>query len=185
MLRRTALVLLLPLSFALGCGGGAPAPASTPEGPQQAPPASDGTRGVQWLPENPADAPSPEKSAEKQKEEGGGRAPGRAAVADAPIVTQITPEDILALVNKSSEAFSRCQTLGAGARKSWRATVNIKATVSPLGAVTAIEVLSSTAKNPRVDACVIDAFGKLTFTRPAGSATAVFTFPMQFEPTAP
>jgi hypothetical protein len=54
--------------------------------------------------------------------------------------------------------------------------------VSPLGTVNAIEVLSSTTKSPKVDACVTDAFKKLTFARPAGSGATVFTFPMQFDP---
>ena len=107
---------------------------------------------------------------------------GRAATTDANIITKISQDDILALVNKNSDVFYRCYGIGAGASKSWRAVVTIKATVSPSGSVTAIDVVSSTTKNPKVDACVTDGFKKLTFTRPAGSGATVFTFPMQFEP---
>jgi len=181
MLRRSALVLL-PLSLALGCGGAAAPPPATP--PAEAP-ASDATRGLQLLPDT---KPAPEKPADNRKEDaasGGPLAPGRAVATDAPIVTQITEDDILALVNKNAEAFYRCQRLGAGASKSWRATVTIKATVSPLGTVTAIEVASSTTRSPKVDACVTDAFKKLTFARPAGSGATVFTFPMHFDPMQP
>lgn len=113
---------------------------------------------------------------------GGSKAPGRAMATDAPIVSKITQDDIVALVNKNGDAFYRCQSIGAGASKSWRAIVTIKATVSPLGAVSAIELVTSTSKNPRVDSCVLDAFKKLTFARPANSGATVFTFPMEFQP---
>ncbi len=106
---------------------------------------------------------------------------GKATAVDAPLNTKITRDDILALVQKSSDLFNRCYTLGAGGAKSFRAKVTIKATVSPVGAVNAVEVLSSTAKNPKVDACVGDAFKKLTFNRPKGSGATVFTFPMSFD----
>lgn len=109
-------------------------------------------------------------------------APGRAGVAtDAPITTAITQDDVLALVQKNAESFNRCYTLGAGASKSYRAKVAVKATVGPTGAVNGVEVTSSTSKNPKVDACVVDAFKKLTFLRPKNSGTTTFTFPLSFD----
>jgi TonB family protein len=111
----------------------------------------------------------------------GAPSPGKAVASDAPIVTKITQDDILALVNSHMDIFNRCYTLGAGTSKSYRAKVTVKATVSPTGSVTAVEVLDSTAKNPKVDACVGDGFKKLTFERPKGSGATVFTFPLSFD----
>jgi len=41
-------------------------------------------------------------------------------------------------------------------------------------------VLSSTTKNPKVDACVKDAFKKIKFPAPKNAGTSVITFPIQF-----
>ncbi len=193
MLRRNALALALPLALALGCGSAPPPPAAPP--PTQIAPADDaklggasgdthGSSSLEQAMKSPPPPPPPPplakgSGAAKGKDTG---APGRAMTTDAPIVSKITQDDILALVNQNSDVFYRCYNLGAGASKSWRATVTVKATVSPLGTVSAIEVTSSTTKSPKVDACVIDGFKKLTFSRPANSGATVFTFPMQFEP---
>jgi hypothetical protein len=195
MLRRTALVLALPLSLALGFGVAPPPPQSPGVGPASstapapAVKADTGGRAADKdVPGAPPPAqlvnapPPPPPPPAEAKPSASTSTVSRAAATDAPIVTTITQDDILALVNKNADAFYRCQSLGAGASKSWRAIVTIKATVSPLGAVNAIEVVSSTTKNPRVDACVIDSFRKLTFARPAGSGATVFTFPMKFDP---
>ncbi len=89
---------------------------------------------------------------------------------------------MLAAVQKSSDAFFACYSLGAGGKKKdYRAKVTIKATVSPTGAVNAVEILSSTTKSAKVDACVGEAFKKLTFNRPQGSGATVFTFPLSFD----
>jgi TonB family protein len=109
--------------------------------------------------------------------------PGRAGVVptDAPLVSTITQTDVLAAVQKNGELFNKCYTLGAGASKSYRAKVTVKATVGPTGSVNAVEVIASTAKSSRVDACVADAFKKLSFARPAGAGTTVLTFPLSFD----
>ena len=104
-----------------------------------------------------------------------------AAPPDATILTGISQGDILAAVNKNGDVFNRCYTLGAGGSKSYRAKITVKASVGPTGVVNAVEVVTSTAKNAKVDACVSEGFKKLTFTRPAGSGATVFTFPLSFD----
>ncbi len=137
---------------------------------------------------SPPPPPPPPPLADADKKPGAGGPPSspsgvsRAVTTDAPILSKITQDNIVALVNKNGDAFYKCQSIGAGASKSWRAKVTIKATVGPTGVVSAVEVLDSTTKSPRVDTCVVDAFKRLTFNRPAGSGATVFTFPMQFEP---
>jgi hypothetical protein len=182
MLRRT--VLALPLVLFLGCAPAAPAasPGAPPPAEAESTPA---TRSLETAPPaSPAvaaaPAPAPD-SAKKGDASPPPPPPGRAVATDAPISTKITQDDILALVQKNTDAFYRCYTLGAGATKSYRAKVTVKATVSPVGAVNAVDVVNSTAKNPKVDACVVDAFKKLVFTRAPGSGATVFTFPLSFD----
>ena len=101
---------------------------------------------------------------------------------DQTVATTITQGEILALVQKNADAFYRCYSVGAGGvKKGYTAKVKVKATVSPLGTVNAVEVLSSTTKSAKVDACVVDTFKKLTFVRPKGSGATVFTFPLSFD----
>jgi outer membrane biosynthesis protein TonB len=181
MLRSIALPLMVAL--AAGCGaaptpaGSTPDPGSTPAESKPAPDAAAGAGAA--TPAAAAAVATPAAAADKPA--GDAATVGRVVATDAPIASKITQDDILALVQKNADLFGRCYTIGAAASKSFRAKVTIKATVSPLGAVNAVEVLSSTAKNPKVDACVSDAFKKLTFTRPAGSGATVFTFPLSFD----
>ena len=183
---RHLLVLALPLALALGCGSAPPPPAAEASNNVVGP----SGKAMDDKPLATVNAPAADAGEKKAVESpppppppgGGSKAPGRAIATDAPIVSKITQDDILALVNKNGDTFYKCQSIGAGASKSWRAIVTIKATVSPTGAVSAIELMTSTSKNPRVDSCVLDAFKKLTFARPAGSGATVFTFPMSFEP---
>jgi TonB family protein len=175
MPRRVALALV-PLVLVLGCAA-APPPAAAPSaepalnGAASAAPDADKKTTPPADPKpNAAPAPPPQD------------APGRASVTvDAPLTTNITQDAVLALVQKNADAFYRCYTLGAGASKSYRAKVSVKATVGPTGVVNAVEVTTSTSKNPRVDACVVEAFKKLSFARAAGSGTTTFTFPLSFD----
>jgi len=174
--------LILPLAFALGCGGSAPPPAAATEtgsAPAAASPAAAGAApAAAAAAAAPAAAPA---AADKAPGDAAGSV-GKATATDAPINTKISQDDVLALVNKNADAFFACYTLGAGSKKKdYKAKVTIKATVSPTGAVNAVEVLTSTTKNAKVDACVSDAFKKLTFNRPAGSGATVFTFPLSFD----
>jgi TonB family protein len=178
MIRRVALVI--PLAFALGCGAAAPqaaappAPedtgkAAAPEAAKASAPAASAAPAPQAPPGSAAPAPI-----------GGGVK--SASVTPAPLAGGISQDEVMNQVGKSNELTNKCYTVGAGSSKSWRAKVTIKATVGPNGAVNSVEVLSSTAKNPKVDACVVEAFKKLVFPRPAGAGTTTFTFPMNFEP---
>lgn len=105
----------------------------------------------------------------------------KATATDAPLVTTITQDAIIANVQKHADHFNRCYTLGAGSSGTWRAKVTVKATVGPTGVVSAVDVQSSTAKNPKVDACVAEGFKKLVFQRAKGSGTTTFTFPLSFD----
>lgn len=183
------LPLLLPLTFLVGCGAASPAPASPP--PTGAPgPSAEAAPSSLSLHQDPpgrgsskaSDSAAPEapraNAPEKDK-----KAIGRAAVSstDAPLQSAITQDQVMYQVGKSSEMFNKCYSLGAGASKSWRAKVTVKATVGPSGNVGSAEVLSSTAKNPKVDACVVESFKKLHFPRAEGSGTTTFTFPLSFD----
>jgi TonB family protein len=178
MLRRIALVS--PLLFLLGCGAASP-PAETP--PQPAEPAAKAaeaasTPAASAAAASPASAPPP---AAEPRSVGKATASGGGASTDAPIMTGLTQDQILDGVQKSANLFNGCYTLGAGKSKDFRATVKVKATVGPTGVVNAAEVLSSNAKNPKVDACVLEAFKKVKFPPPKGGGTAVITFPMNFD----
>ena len=178
MTRRIA--ALLPLAFALGCG--AAAPSAAPVAPAEEPLGVAAAK-----PHTPAKAEK-KKDAELAEAPRGGDSAAPTSVAratsaptDAPLVSTITQDAVLAQVSRSSDAFNRCYSLGAGASKTWRAKVTIKATVGPNGNVASVDVQSSTAKNRRVDACVVEAFKKLVFKRPKGSGTTTFTFPLSFD----
>jgi len=94
----------------------------------------------------------------------------------------LSQEQIGEIVNKSGDLFSECYTLGAGGKnKSYTATVKVKATLGPGGAVNSVDVLQS-SKNPKVDQCVANAFKKIKFPAPKSAATSVITFPITFGP---
>jgi TonB family protein len=190
MLRRVALGLPLSLVYVVGC---APAPV---EGPPPAPPqAAQASPATQ--PQQPAGSPAPSAvapaaggaqppppasvpgAAVGKKADTAG--PGRAAATDAPILSKITQDDVLAAVNANGATFDRCYALGAAGSKSYAAKVTVKATVGPSGTVNTVEVVSSTAKSAKLDACVVDAFKTLSFRRPSGSGATVFTFPLTFD----
>jgi hypothetical protein len=174
MVRRIAFAL--PLALVLGCGSAPPPPAAAPTAsgettPAATPPATAAA----------AAATPPPVAADAGKKSEGAPAPGKAQASDAKILTTITQADIMEAVNKNGEIFNRCYNLGAGSNKGWKAKVTVKATVSPVGAVNEVVIVTSTAKNPKVDACVSDGFKKLTFKLAPGSGASVFTFPLSFD----
>lgn len=180
MLRRLALAL--PSLFALGCGAAPPAAAPPPADmrppTQTTTPTTDSGAGTaaSAAPLSPHAAANPEPA-------GSAKQIGKAAVSpvDAPLISTISQAEVLAQVSNQAELFNKCYSLGAGASKTWRAKVTIKATVGPTGQVGSADVTNSTAKNPKVDACVVEAFKKLSFPRPKGSGTTTFTFPLSFD----
>jgi TonB family protein len=183
----TRTAAILPLVLVLGCasspppsaeqpstGATASTPAGTPGAPGEAPkPAQAGAAA--------ATAPPPPTVVDvTKKASDANAAPGKAVAGDA-VLQKISQEDILAAVNKNGDTFNKCYSIGAGSSKSYTAKVTVKATVGPSGTISSAEVVSSTAKNAKVDACVIDGFKKITFTRPPNSGATIITFPLNFE----
>src|SRR5690349_19905689 len=80
-----------------------------------------------------------------------------------PLAGQLSQKDIGDILSKSAALFTDCYTVGAAGARSFSGTVTVKATLGPSGAVTDAQVLRSTAKNQKVDACVIKAFKKIKF----------------------
>jgi len=166
------LVLLAPVAWTIAC---APAPAVAPEAPAAGPAAAAPPSIA--APARDAAAPPPPAAAATAA----ASRVDRAVATDAPVLSNITQADILAAVNKNGEAFNACYAIGAGASKTYRAKITVKATVGPTGAVNSVEIVSSTARNAKVDGCVADAFKTLTFNRAVGSGATVFTFPLTFD----
>jgi TonB family protein len=132
-----------------------------------------------------AAAPAPlDSSKGSSKVKGAPSAAPAAAVVDSkePLTGgTLTQEDVRKILEKSGDLFGDCYTIGAGSKtKEFIATVRIKATLGPSGAVNAAQVVGSTAKNPKVDACVSQAFKKIKFPAPKNGGTSVITFPIQF-----
>jgi hypothetical protein len=178
-MRRTHASLALAATL-LGCSGGTTPPAAPPtDVPAVATAEAVGASVAKpaGKDDKPADAAKPMAAASPPPPP----APAKASVSDAPILGNITQADILAAVNKHGDTFNRCYSIGAGSSKTYTAKITVKATVGPTGVVNTVEVVASTAKNPKVDACVVDAFKTIAFNRAPGSGATVFTFPLSFD----
>jgi TonB family protein len=184
----TRTAAILPLVLVLGCGS-APPPAAEQPSTGATPSTPGGTPGATGEAAKPAQpgaaaataAPPPPTVVDvTNKASDANAAPGKATAKDA-VLTKISQEDILAAVNKNGDAFNKCYSIGAGSSKSYTAKVTVKATVGPSGTISSAEVVASTAKNAKVDACVLDGFKKITFTRPPNSGATIITFPLNFE----
>lgn len=165
-----SLRLLLPLLAALaaGCGSSTPA-ASSPTAGDPAPSAEASA----------APAASAAPSADAAAAPTAPAASASNAVPDrAPLTGKITNAKIAELVMQNQELFNDCYSIGAGKSKSFVGTVTVKATIGPSGEVHAAEIVKSTAKNKKVDQCVLEAFKKMKF--PATGSTVPITFPMEF-----
>jgi hypothetical protein len=165
----------------LACGASAPPDATPASAPSPAAPeatsaasaAPDSTPPpVTAAPAPPAE-PTPDKTASEK-----GPPPGQATVDKTPLTGKISQQTIMDLVMKNQELFNDCYTIGAGKSKQFVATVTVKASIGPTGAVNTSQISKSTAKNPKVDKCVADAFKKMQF--PATGSTVPITFPMEF-----
>ncbi|MEJ7729113.1 MAG: AgmX/PglI C-terminal domain-containing protein [Polyangiaceae bacterium] len=166
------------LSVALGlavvsCGGSTP-PAEAP--PAEAP-ETPGGAGASDAPAAGGDSGAAPGTAEAAVPAPGSSA---AAAADKPLGGALTPDDVRAVVEKHGELFNDCYSLGAGKGQQFTGTVTLKVTLGPTGTVNEVLVAKSTAKNPKVDQCVVDGFKKIKFPPPKSGATSVFTFPMVF-----
>jgi outer membrane biosynthesis protein TonB len=174
------LAVALP-ALLLGCGAAPPpevAPAQAEPAPSTvaSPPPPVSAAAQPNLPANADTAPAVKAAAAPA-----GGVQTASATTDAPLATGITQKDVLDQVQKHAELFDRCVTIGAAGSKGFRAKVTLKATIGPSGTVNAAEVASSTAKNPAVDACVLDAFKKLTFPRGKGSGATMLMCPLSFD----
>ena len=103
------------------------------------------------------------------------------AEVDEPIGGKLTKDDIKRYVEKHGETFGGCYEIGAGKGQQFVATVTLKITIGPSGSVNDVRVVKSTAKNKKVDECVVNGFKKIQFPKPKDGATSVFTFPMEFK----
>jgi TonB family protein len=171
--------------FLAGCGSAAPAKEATA-------PASSSTASAAAASEKPAEtakaAESPPRETAAPAASGSAGKPGRGADANGAAVNpqdqlsgSLSQDEIRQILEKNGDVFGDCYNLGAGGKnKDFRATVKVKATLGPSGSVNFVQVLKSTAKNPKVDACVSDAFKKIKFPAPKNGSTSVVTFPISF-----
>jgi outer membrane biosynthesis protein TonB len=175
------LLLVLP-ALLLGCGGAAP-PASAPASPDAPAVSSPPPPAAQTdLPKaaDAAPAATSRATATAAAPPAGDAQPASATV-DAPLATGITQKDVLDQVQKHADTFDRCVAIGSAGAKGFRAKVTLKATIGPSGVVNAAEVASSNAKSTAFDACVLDAFKKLTFPRSKASGATMLMCPLSFD----
>ena len=181
-LRTTAMALFL--LGATGCGGAATA---VPLADGSAGPPGEGAASAGSMPkEDPATntkdprgsgAPAPANA----ETPGSGAAPQSAGTEGQALGGTLSKKEIHAIVTKHSELFDECYTIGAGKSKQFVATVTVKATIGPSGIVNEAKVVSSNAKNAKVDQCVAEAFEQIKFPPPNSGATSVISFPMEFQ----
>lgn len=198
MIQIRSLALVCPLLWALGCGGSSPPPASTtPSGTATSGTATSGTATSGTATpgtSTPAGASGttgqgagdPAKSAGSTPGQGAAGDPGTGAPGGAssdagkPLTGTLERQEIGAAVGRQAALFNDCYTIGAGKGVQFKAVVTVKATIGPTGSVTQGEIIKSTANNPKVDACVLNAFKKVQFPAPKAGAS-VITFPMEFD----
>jgi TonB family protein len=198
------MALVSSLLFALGASGcgGAP-PSSGSAGPNSSKEMEAGPRGEGSA---PTGGLSGDKNAAEEQAtgEGGSRGPGappppkpinspgepdktkapQQAVVDsgsAPLAGRLTQQEIGEILSKNAALFNDCYTIGAGKSQSFTGVVTVRATLGPSGSVTDAQVTKSTAKNQKVDTCVVQAFKKIKFPPPKNGGTSVITFPMEFD----
>jgi TonB family protein len=199
-LRTIALLSSLSLvlgGLALGCGASAPPPtsggqaASGPEKTGGSSPGSSGpspdatkpdedqqTRGVGDGAKGDAEGDKKEAIADKGSPP---PPPAQASATSTPLAGRLTQQEIADILSKNAAYFNDCYTIGAGKGQEFRGTVTVKATLGPSGNVTDAQVIKTTAKNAKVDACVVTAFKKIKFPAPSSGGTSVITFPMEFQ----
>lgn len=153
----------------VACGPAAQ-PAEAPVADTAEPAASTAAAGGPTAPSS-ASEPSSEPAPRAE-----GAAPPRERTA---LVGTLSSATIFDIVMKHQELFNDCYTIGAGSSEKLIATVTVKALVGPTGVVNDVSVLKSTAKNVKLDECVVAAFRKMSF--PATGSTVPITFPMKFD----
>jgi TonB family protein len=183
----------------VGCGGAPPRSAAAPGPPGDSvaaapPPPPTVTGKVEVGEGGKKDSPTPTPSTTSPTDapsRAAGPSPGSAApdkgITQAVVETReplggkLTQDDIRRILDKNGDVFGDCYTLGAGGKlKNFKGVVTVKATIGPKGAINQVDVIKSTANNPKVDACVRESFKKIKFPPPHDGATTVVTFPINF-----
>jgi len=116
-----------------------------------------------------ADAPSPDAASTK------------ASVPDGALGGELSQADIQKLVEQNVKLFDPCYSIASGGKKTFAATVELKATIGPAGTVNAIEATKSSDKSKKLDECVMGAFKQIKFPKPHNGATSVIKYPMKLE----
>jgi periplasmic protein TonB len=177
---KSALPGLVAVLLGSACGGGAPPPAAA------APPAEPpgGTASASTETEKPkadAAAPPPPAPGAAAAATATPDAPSKATTDDSSLMGALTKDQIRDILLKNGDLFGDCYSIGAGKSKSYVAKVIVKATIGPGGTVNAVELEKSTAKNAKVDACVLDSFKKMKFPKPKNGQAQVIKFPIEFD----
>lgn len=108
--------------------------------------------------------------------------PGQAAtMSSTPLSGRLSQQEINDVLSKNAALFDECYSIGAGAGRDFHATVSVRATLGPSGAVSDAQVIQSDAKNAKVDSCVANAIRKIKFPVPKDGGTSVVTFPIEFQ----
>ncbi len=98
-----------------------------------------------------------------------------------PLSGRLSQQEINDVLSKNAALFDDCYSIGAGASRDFHATISVRATLGPSGAVSDAQVIQSDAKNAKVDSCVANAIRKIKFPVPKDGGTSVVTFPIEFQ----
>lgn len=104
-----------------------------------------------------------------------------ATMSSTPLSGRLSQQAINDVLSKNAALFDECYSIGAGASRDFHATVSVRATLGPSGAVSDAQVIQSDAKNAKVDSCVANAIRKIKFPVPKDAGASVVTFPIEFQ----
>lgn len=177
------LAISVVAALLVACGGSSTPDAKSPDGAEPTGPSSASTSdGAGEAPTatspEPASAAAPTEAATGASSTPSAPAPDST---DDGLTGELSQSDIQKIIEKNASLFDNCYTIVAGTAKKFEATVAVKATVGPTGSVSAVEVTKSSAKNKKLDECVVSAWKNLKFPKPKNGATSVVKFPMKFE----
>jgi len=169
---------LLPASE-LPAGAATAAPSvmvATPPPPPPPPPGGDPS-GRRPLPTAATRELDKDSSAERQ----GSTPPHENKRPEAAVVDSaggLSEAEVRATIVQKQSSFRECYNLGRAGAGAFQGTITLRVSIGPSGAVSAVEVVSSTTKNLRVDSCVSDAVHRIQFSAKGGGA--VIAFPIEF-----
>lgn len=150
---------------------GAPKPAGAPKLPKTE---SETEPSTNWTA-----AASATATAGGAPERGHGKSSGAVQGAVVDSAGGLSEAEVRTTIVQQQAVFRTCYELGVAATSSgFSGTVALRATIGPTGTVASVDVLSSSTKLLRVDACVADAVRRIQF--PAKGGSAVVGFPIEF-----